>query len=87
MSNAVVIAQTARYLGATLAVPSENKTHEYRMEIRSGSSDRLYVVARRKGTGGWECSCPGWISHRNCKHLKAMVPQLTAALAPRRIAG
>jgi len=87
MSNALVVAQTARRLGASLLDPSETKTHEFRMHVRSASSNSLYVVSRRKSSGNWECSCMGWIRHRNCKHLTAMVPALTAALAPRRVGG
>lgn len=85
--NALVIADVARRVGAALLDPSENKTHEFRMEVRSESSSRKYVVARRKGTGGWECSCMGWIRHRHCKHLDVMVPLLEAAAVtpPRRI--
>jgi len=69
-----------RALGAT---PLEDtKTHEYRMEIRSSSSTRNYIVSRRKGEyQRWECSCMGWIRHRTCKHLTNMMPSLDRALA------
>jgi hypothetical protein len=30
-----------------------------RIEIKSESSSRVYIVARRVSTGLWECSCPG----------------------------
>jgi hypothetical protein len=43
-----------------------------RIEIKSESSSRIYVVARNVSTGAWGCSCPGWKSHRTCKHLKSM---------------
>lgn len=45
---------------------------ENRIEIRSQTSSNIYVVARRKSTGLYECSCPGWKSRRNCKHLREM---------------
>jgi len=40
--------------------------------IPSESSNRMYVVAQRKTSRGWGCSCRGWIGHRHCKHLDAM---------------
>jgi len=43
-----------------------------RIEIKSETSSRIYVVAKNTGTGAWGCSCPGWKSHRTCKHLKSM---------------
>jgi hypothetical protein len=54
----------------------DNKTHTNRFEIKSESSDRVYIVAQKKGATEWQCSCPGWIFHRNCKHLKALAPIL-----------
>jgi len=83
--TALTIATVARQLGATLL--EDTARHEYRMNIRSESSSRLYVVARQKSDKQWQCSCMGWIRHRNCKHLTAMVPLLTAATTPRAIPG
>lgn len=62
----------------------DNATHENRFEITSESSSRVYVVARSKNDGEWQCSCPGWIikkpgKERTCKHLKAMLPALEGA--------
>lgn len=56
----------------------DSKTHRHRMEIRSESSDRLYVVSQRISNGSmqWECGCMGWIRHRHCKHLDSMAPML-----------
>ena len=45
---------------------------ENRIEIKSETSNRLYVVAQNKKTNNWGCSCPGWIIHRKCKHLFAL---------------
>lgn len=55
----------------------ETNTHINRMEIRSESSNRLYIISQRVKKDGDivnECSCPGWIFKRNCKHLTAMAP-------------
>ena len=71
----------------TIQVPAgcdlqpDNASHTNRMEIRSESSDRLYIVAQAKDSGEWQCSCPGWIfkragKERNCKHLRAIIPAL-----------
>ncbi len=48
-----------------------------RVEIKSSSSDRLYVVAQHKDSKEWKCECPGWTvkkegKERTCKHLKKM---------------
>jgi len=47
----------------------DNSQWELRFEVHSGSSSRVYIVARNKATQKWSCSCPGWISNRVCKHL------------------
>lgn len=55
---------------------ADNPQWQNRIQIRSESSSRLYTVAQRKSDGSWGCSCPGWKSHRNCKHLSTMLPSL-----------
>ena len=59
----------------------DTDTHKHRMDIRSETTDKLYRVSQRMlkdGSVQWECSCPGWIFKRNCKHLEAMAPVLDA---------
>lgn len=51
---------------------SDNKQWTNRFEIRSETSDRLYIIAQHKANRHWGCSCPGWRRHRNCKHLMAV---------------
>lgn len=53
-----------------------------RIEIKSATSSRVYVVAQRVSTGLWECSCPGWKSRRRCKHLAAMGKATQAPIQP-----
>lgn len=43
-----------------------------RFEIKSESSNRLYVIAQNKVKRHWGCSCPGFKIHRKCKHLTAL---------------
>lgn len=50
----------------------DNATWKNRFEIKSATSNRLYVIAQRKSDGSWGCSCPGWIRYRHCKHLRAV---------------
>ena len=80
-NNLALVAQ----LGATLL--PDTKTHVTRTEIRSETSNRLYIVSQAAKSGEWQCSCPGWIykkagQPRACKHLSAMVPLLTAGATP-----
>jgi hypothetical protein len=41
-----------------------------RVEIKSETSNRIYVVAQHVEKRSWGCSCPGWRRHRHCKHLQ-----------------
>ena len=64
----------ANQIGATILPDNAQWTN--RIEIRSSTSSRLYIVAQNKKTGEFACSCPGWLSHRHCRHLDAMTPLL-----------
>jgi hypothetical protein len=52
----------------------ETDGYANRFQIASASSERVYVVAQRKTSGQWGCSCPGAIYHKShtCKHLRAL---------------
>jgi hypothetical protein len=43
-----------------------------RIEIKSESSNRIYVVSQHAIKRYWACSCPGWKAHRKCKHLERL---------------
>lgn len=43
-----------------------------RFEIRSSTSNKVYVIAQNQTKRHWGCSCRGWINHRKCKHLEAL---------------
>ncbi len=40
-----------------------------RTEIRSESSNRIYIVSQHATKRYWACSCPAWRTRRKCKHL------------------
>ena len=54
-----------------VALLPDNDRYTNRIEIKSETSNRLYVIASNKSTGVWSCPCPVWIIHRKCKHLRA----------------
>lgn len=58
----------------------DTDTHKLRFDVKSSSSNRLYRVSIRKKTNLPECSCPGFIRHRKCKHITAVLPTLEKAL-------
>lgn len=66
MSNQVV-----KRPAGSVALPDNNQ-YENRFEIKSSSSNRVYIIAQHKTGRWWGCSCPGWISHRKCKHLTSL---------------
>ena len=70
--NALV--RVANKIGATLLADNDQWTN--RVQIKSASSSRLYTIAQNKANKTWGCSCPGWIRHRNCKHLDVVVPAI-----------
>ena len=54
-----------------VALP-DNSQWENRFEVRSASSNRIYIVSQNKNKRHWGCSCPGWRTRRKCKHLTAL---------------
>src|SRR5690242_4792323 len=33
-----------------------------------------------KNRAGWHCDCPGWISHRDCKHIYMVIKWIEAGM-------
>jgi hypothetical protein len=52
--------------------PKDTTQHTNHMKVKSSTGINTYTVSQKRSTGGWECSCRGWTSHRNCKHLDAI---------------
>ncbi len=50
----------------------DGKLWENRFEIRSETSDRVYVISQNKSKRHWGCSCPSYRVRRYCKHLKTL---------------
>jgi len=50
----------------------DNAQWTNRFEIKSSTSDRVYIVAQHRIKRHFACSCPGWKRHRVCKHLAAL---------------
>jgi hypothetical protein len=50
----------------------DNAQWTNRFEIRSETSNRVYVVSQHKTKRHWGCSCPRWRTTRTCKHLRAL---------------
>ncbi len=54
------------------AILPDNEQWKNRFEIKSESSDRIYVIAQNKSKKHWGCSCPSWRVRRSCKHLATL---------------
>ena len=50
----------------------DNGVWRYRFNVKSETSNRLYIISQHKDKLHWGCSCPGWKAHRHCKHLAAL---------------
>ncbi|MBN8880503.1 MAG: SWIM zinc finger family protein [Sphingobacteriales bacterium] len=59
------------YIPAELTLP-DNDQWQFRFQVESESSNRLYTISQHKKKKHWGCSCPGWKRYRQCKHLAAL---------------
>ena len=59
------------YIRKEVALP-DNDQWENRFEVRSETSNRIYIIAQNKKKKHFACSCPAWRVHRKCKHLTAV---------------
>jgi hypothetical protein len=59
------------YINRQVALP-DNDQWQNRFEVRSETSDRIYIIAQNKKKKHWGCSCMSWRRYRKCKHLTAV---------------
>src|SRR5579872_6135537 len=50
----------------------DNEQWVNRRQIKSTSSNNLYIVAQNRAGRYFSCSCPAGKTRKNCKHLRAM---------------
>ena len=50
----------------------DNDQWQFRFEVYSETSNRVYTIAQHKKKKHWGCSCMGYKRFRHCKHLKAI---------------
>jgi hypothetical protein len=62
-------------------VEPDNAAYINRFTVPSSSGRASYLVSQRRTSGEWCCSCRGWITHRRCKHLTAILSRLAAHTA------
>lgn len=75
VTEKVTVGEIAAQIGSTLLPDNDRWTN--RFQVKSASSDSLYVIAQQRADGVWGCSCPGWRHHRRCKHLTDVLQRLT----------
>ena len=55
----------------------DTNQHVMRLDFRSATSNHRYIISKRvTAVKRWECSCPGWVFKRHCKHIDIMSPIL-----------
>jgi hypothetical protein len=59
------------YIKAHLCLPDKAQW-QFRFEVHSETSNRVYVVSQHKQKKHWGCSCPAYRTRRHCKHLVAI---------------
>jgi hypothetical protein len=59
---------------AAVAVLEDTPRYKCRIQVKSASSNNLYLVSydQAENAGYWVCSCRGCISTGQCKHLTAL---------------
>ena len=72
MSTALELIQQS----GDIQILPDNSQWKNRFEIKSESSNRLYIIAQNKKTEKFSCSCFGHIRYKKCKHITAFQPLL-----------
>ena len=58
-------------INSDVALPDNDKW-QFRFEVESETSNRLYTIAQHKTKKHWGCSCMAWKRYRHCKHLDSL---------------
>ena len=53
-------------------VLEDNAAWTNRFQVKSQSSDRIYIIAQSKKSRFWACSCPGFLRYKHCKHTTSL---------------
>jgi hypothetical protein len=59
------------YIASSLRLP-DNDQWQLRFEVKSETSDRIYIISQNKKKKHWGCSCFAYRRYRKCKHLQAI---------------
>ena len=60
------------YIPSDAITLPDNEQWQFRFEIHSETSNRVYIISQHKKLKHWGCSCMGWRRFRKCKHLEAV---------------
>ena len=60
------------HIPTTSQVLPDNAAYCNRFEVKSQTSNSVYIIAQSKKGRWWSCECPGWRRHRTCKHMKSV---------------
>ena len=58
------------YVPPTATLLPDNAAYTNRFEVKSQSSDSVYIIAQSKKGRWWSCGCFGFIRYKHCKHMK-----------------
>lgn len=72
-SNAIVRAPRPKPPSGAIQTYPDSDRYKFGFGVASASSGRIYKISFDAAPDAlyWRCSCPGCISHGDCKHLKA----------------
>lgn len=59
------------YISKEAKLPDNNQWTN-RFQIKSQTSNRVYIIAQNIVKRHWGCDCPAWRTRRYCKHLNAL---------------
>lgn len=72
-SAAIVKAPRPKAPGNAVQTYPDSDRYKFGFGVASSSSTRIYKISFDAAPGAlyWVCSCPGYITHGDCKHLRA----------------